>query len=248
MITIGNITLDNSIPKICVPLTGRTIEELVLECQFVKELSYDILELRIDYYREVTDLSAVGNAIDAIRSELPNSPLLFTFRTKGEGGEIDISEAYYFELIDYAIHCGKIDAIDIEYFSTTNSVTKAINSAKTNEIPVILSSHDFAKTPPFEELINRLEGMKKLGGDVAKLACMPHTPKDVLTLLCATNTMHSRYPNEPIITMSMGGLGAISRICGETFGSCLTFGSAKKASAPGQIDVQDLRRILEILH
>lgn len=90
--------------------------------------------------------------------------------------------------------------------------------------------------------------MKKLGGDVAKLACMPQTAKDVLTLLSATNDVKTRFPDEPLITMSMGRLGAVSRLSGEIFGSSLTFGSAKKASAPGQVEVGDLQHILQVLH
>ncbi|MBF1357436.1 MAG: type I 3-dehydroquinate dehydratase, partial [Megasphaera micronuciformis] len=99
-----------------------------------------------------------------------------------------------------------------------------------------------------EEIESRLIGMKKLGAHVAKLACMPQSAKDVLTLLAATEQVKSQYPDEPIITMSMGKLGAVSRISGEVFGSSLTFGSAKKASAPGQIEVTVLQKILETLH
>ena len=91
-----------------------------------------------------------------------------------------------------------------------------------------MSNHDFDKTPSFDEITGRLIGMKKLGADVAKLACMPNSAKDVLTLLSATESVKSQYPDEPIITMSMGKLGAISRISGEIFGSALTFGSAKR--------------------
>lgn len=77
---------------------------------------------------------------------------------------------------------------------------------------------------------------------------MPRSAKDVLTLLSATENVKSLYPDEPLITMSMGKLGAVSRISGEIFGSAMTFGSAKKASAPGQIEVTALQKILEILH
>ena len=111
-----------------------------------------------------------------------------------------------------------------------------------------MSSHDFHKTPSFDEITGRLIGMKKLGADVAKLACMPKSAKDVLTLLSATEAIKSQYPDEPLITMSMGRLGAISRISGECFGSSLTFGSAKKASAPGQLEVTTLHQILQALH
>ena len=70
-----------------------------------------------------------------------------------------------------------------------------------------------------------------------KLPVMPQNKRDVLTLLAATEEMVTDYADRPIITMSMAGTGVISRLCGEVFGSSMTFGAAKKASAPGQMGV-----------
>lgn len=248
MIKIGTVPLDNGIPKICVPIVGRTIDDLVQECKYLQDKIYDVVELRIDFLRDVKSLDAVGAALDAVRRELPQSALLFTFRTKEEGGETEIPEAYYFELIQYAVKSGKIDAADLEYFRNHDSVREAVAAAEEAGVTVVMSNHDFDKTPAFDEICSRLIGMKKLGAHVAKLACMPQSAKDVLTLLSATENVKSQYPDEPLITMSMGKLGAVSRISGEVFGSALTFGSAKKASAPGQIEVTVLQKILETLH
>ena len=60
--------------------------------------------------------------------------------------------------------------------------------------------------------------------------------------------MVTDYADRPIITMSMAGTGVISRLCGEVFGSSMTFGAAKKASAPGQMGVEDLSTVLGLLH
>ena len=90
--------------------------------------------------------------------------------------------------------------------------------------------------------------MQDLGADILKIAVMPNDKKDVLKLLAATEEMANEYADRPIITMSMAGTGVISRLCGEVFGSAVTFGSAKKASAPGQIDVEDLNQVLNLLH
>ena len=247
MVKIGKVALDNGMPKICVPLVGHSTDELVQECRYLQDKIYDVVELRIDFLKDVTSLDAVGEALTAVRQELPNGAILFTFRTREEGGETEVPESYYFNLIGYAIKSGKIDAVD-EYFRDRASIEKVLTVAKEHGVTVIMSNHDFDKTPSFDEITGRLIGMKKLGADVAKLACMPNSAKDVLTLLSATEAVKSQYPDEPIITMSMGKLGAISRISGEIFGSALTFGSAKKASAPGQLDVTTLQQILRALH
>ncbi len=248
MVKIGNVTLDNGMPKICVPIVGRSVSELIQECKYLQDKIYDVVELRIDFLKDVTSLDAIGEALSAVRKELPNSAILFTFRTKEEGGETAVAESYYFELIQYAIKTGTVDAIDLEYFRDQDRIKQTLEIAKAAGVTVVMSNHDFAKTPSFEEITGRLIGMKKLGADVAKLACMPNSAKDVLTLLSATEDVKSQYPDEPIITMSMGKLGAISRISGEIFGSALTFGSAKKASAPGQLEVTTLQQILRALH
>ena len=89
--------------------------------------------------------------------------------------------------------------------------------------------------------------MQELGADIPKIAVMPGNKKDVLTLLSATREMAEEYADRPIITMSMSGNGVISRLSGEIFGSAMTF-ALKKASAPEQMRVEDLRQVLQILH
>ena len=89
--------------------------------------------------------------------------------------------------------------------------------------------------------------MKSLGTDITKIAYMPVTAEDVLTLLRATNYAVTHL-SKPIISMSMGPLGLVTRISGETFGSCMTFGKTGTGSAPGQLEYHDLKTILQILH
>lgn len=81
-----------------------------------------------------------------------------------------------------------------------------------------------------------------------KIAVMPRSAEDVLTLLAATSEFKEKYAERPVISMSMGWLGSISRVAGEFFGSALTFAAAKHASAPGQLSAGDVDEILRILH
>ena len=110
------------------------------------------------------------------------------------------------------------------------------------------SNHDFDKTPDYEDLIYRLRKMQDMGADIPKIAVMPQNHNDVLTLLSATETMSSIYADRPIITMSMSAAGVISRLCGEVFGSAMTFGAVGRVSAPGQIPVEQLNQAITILH
>ena len=87
-----------------------------------------------------------------------------------------------------------------------------------------------------------------VSADILKIAVMPQNSRDVLTLLSATEEMTRLYAERPLITMSMGGTGLMSRLCGETFGSAVTFGAVGKTSAPGQIAADELAQVLELLH
>ena len=87
-----------------------------------------------------------------------------------------------------------------------------------------------------------------MGCDILKIAVMPNSKQDVLTLLSATEEMYRAHAHQPLVTMSMGGQGVISRLCGEVFGSSMTFGAVGQTSAPGQIPMERLNSMLEMLH
>ena len=90
--------------------------------------------------------------------------------------------------------------------------------------------------------------MQDMGADIPKIAVMPQNKADVLTLLAATEEMYRCYADRPLITMSMSATGVITRLCGEVFGSAMTFGAVGQVSAPGQIPVEKLNSALEIIH
>ncbi|WP_150265046.1 type I 3-dehydroquinate dehydratase [Paenibacillus tepidiphilus] len=248
IITVKQVALGEGLPKICVSLVGTTQDELEQEARELALLAPDLVEWRTDFFAEVENREAVLETLRRIRGILPELPLIFTFRSAREGGEKDISPDAYLALNLAAVESGLADIIDVELFSGEALVRAAVDAAHARGVLVILSNHDFAGTPPQEEIVARLRRAQELGGDLPKIAVMPQRPEDVLTLLAATCEMRERYGDRPIITMSMAGAGVISRLAGEIFGSAVTFGAARKPSAPGQVAVAELRRTLELLH
>lgn len=248
IVQVRNIKLGEGIPKICVPLVGKTNEEIIEEAKFLKEVKFDLIEWRVDHYENVEDIEKVKEIVKALREEVGEAVILFTFRSKKEGGEKEVSTEYYAELNKQIAQTKLVDLVDVELFTGDEIVKDIVETAHNNGVKVVMSNHDFFKTPSKEEIISRLCKMQDLGADLPKIAVMPNNSEDVVTLLAATEEMHTKHANKPIITMSMGPLGLISRLSGETFGSALTFGAAKKASAPGQISVDKLALILEVMH
>ncbi|MCC0781796.1 type I 3-dehydroquinate dehydratase [Clostridioides sp. ES-S-0108-01] len=248
IVQIKNIIIGEGIPKICVPIMGKSKAEILEEVEGLKEVCLDIVEWRVDFFEDVEDVQKVKEVLYELRRYIPDIPLLFTFRSKVEGGEKLISKDYYITLNKEASNTGLIDLIDVELFTGDKVVDEIVDFAHKKEVKVVISNHDFDKTPPKEEIISRLCRMQELGADLPKIAVMPQSKKDVLVLLTATNEMVQIYADRPIITMSMSGIGVISRLCGEIFGSALTFGAVKKISAPGQVSVKELSSVLNLLH
>jgi 3-dehydroquinate dehydratase I len=247
-ITVKGVAIGEGAPKICVPMVGESLEQLKEEAVFFKTVDLDVVEWRVDFFEQVEDLERVKEALGAIRTILKDIPLIFTFRSAKEGGEKEISSNYYFQLNKGIAESGLVDFVDVELFTDKHDIESLIETAQRNDVYVIVSNHDFDKTPAKDEIIARLRKAQGLGADLPKIAVMPRNAADVLTLLDATNTMVEEYADRPIITMSMAGKGIVSRLAGEIFGSALTFGAAKKASAPGQVPVTELRNILSLIN
>ena len=247
-VKIGTCLLGEGMPKICVPIVGKNIDEICHQAEEVKRVQPDMAEWRMDYLDGIEKETVQSEALKKLREILGNLPLLCTFRTLSEGGERKMPVNTYQLITERAVQSGCADAIDVELFLPEETVHTLIASAKAHQVAVIGSNHDFQKTPDEEEILSRLCRMQELGMDVAKIAVMPQSEKDVHILLNATAKMKEKHSQTPVITMSMGKLGVLSRIAGELFGSALTFGTVGKASAPGQIPVEELRNVLELLH
>ena len=247
-VIVRNIEIGAGIPKICVPIVGVTREEILAAAETIKSTKADVVEWRVDWYEDIFDFAKTEETMKALREVLGETPILFTFRTSKEGGEKSIETETYVELNQNAAKTGLVDLVDVEAFTGDDAVKAVVETAHANGVKVIASNHDFHKTPAKDEIVSRLRKMQELGADIPKIAVMPQNKKDVLTLLSATEEMESEYADRPIITMSMSGTGVISRLCGEVFGSALTFGAVGKVSAPGQMGIEDLTTVLGLLH
>ncbi|MBQ7707955.1 MAG: type I 3-dehydroquinate dehydratase [Lachnospiraceae bacterium] len=234
-------------PMVCVPVTEENGTEVnnqinkIIEKNKIKKI--DIVEFRADYYKDLSDADKLTEVLEDIHEKLKAAgiKLLFTIRSKAEGGEALSSDTPHVNVINMFVAGNKLaDYIDVEYFSDKKSADMVIKIAKKNDVKVIMSSHDFEKTPSYDEMIKRYDGMHERNADIIKLAVMPGDEADVDSLLNAVSETYEKYPDTDIIGISMGELGRRSRTEGYIFGSCLTFAIIDKASAPGQVSVDEL--------
>ena len=248
-VSIKNVILGEGQTKICVPIIGRTKDEICSEAKYISGIDADIVEWRVDYYEDVLNTSKVLKMVISLVDILEDKPILFTFRTEAEGGELDINEEAYIGLIKAVVNQNLVGAVDVEVFKGEKTLEEIATYAKDFDVKIVASNHDFHKTPDKEEIKRRLILMKEKGAHVSKMAVMPQSASDVLTLLSATEELHRENNDMTIITMSMGQLGVVSRLSGGVFGSAMTFGAMNEvaASAPGQVEVKTLKGILKTI-
>lgn len=156
---------------------------------------------------------------------------------------MEIDTEAYTKTILAVIDSGLIDLVDVELSRGEETMKTIVAAAHRVGVKVVASRHDFTATPDKNIIISNLCLMQSLGADIVKFAVMPQCERDVLTLLDATLTMKEEHSDTPVITMSMSPTGVISRICGQLVGSCVTFGTAGKASAPGQIPANPVKHV-----
>ncbi|MCR5825422.1 MAG: type I 3-dehydroquinate dehydratase [Oscillospiraceae bacterium] len=246
-VVLRGVEVGAGMPKIIVPIVARTAEGILEKAREFQNYRFDVVEWRADFYEDVFNTEKVLATLKALRAALGETPILFTFRTKKEGGEQAISADAYTALNTAVARSGDADAIDVEIFSGDAVVRANIDAIHTAGKVVVGSNHDFGKTPNKADLLYRLRKMQDMGADIPKIAVMPTNEADVVTLLDATQEMYTLYADRPIITMSMGR-GVISRLCGEFFGSAMTFGAVGQVSAPGQIPADQLSDVMAVLH
>ncbi|MDU4517806.1 MAG: type I 3-dehydroquinate dehydratase, partial [Lactococcus lactis] len=167
------------------------------------------------------------------------SKILFTLRTVREGGNIQVSEKKYLQILQEILKF-EPDYIDVEYFSHGPSFAALKNYRE----KIVLSYHNFDEVPT--DLTSRLIKMHEEGTAFVKVAVMPERECDVLDLLQITRDMTLEYGNH-FISMAMGDLGRLSRISGYLTGSCWTFAGLENSSAPGQISLKETVEILDLL-
>ncbi len=240
--------LGGPLPLVCIPLVGKSQDAILEEARNVPCIAPDAIELRIDSWDFVEDVPKAVSMIENVRKTVGDIPIILTCRGHWEGGFQKVSDESKFAVYDRAVTAALVDFIDVELVYGDRKIREIRDSLKGAGASLIVSSHDFSKTPTREVLFSTLAAEIRAGADVAKLAAMPRSEEDVLNLLSATLSIRREYPDVPLITMSMGGLGAVSRITGGLFGSDLTFAVGSNASAPGQIPVSDLRRCLAVVY
>ena len=222
--------------KLIVSVMPRSIEE----AQAIDVMRYhdaDIIEWRADFLPK----EAILQVAPAIFEKFAGRELVFTLRTRSEGGQIELSSEEYVQIIKEVAQLYQPDYIDFEYFSYKDVFDQMLDFPN-----LVLSYHNFQETP--ENLMEILSELTSLNPKVVKIAVMANTEQDVLDLMNFTRGFKTLNPEQEYVTISMGKVGKVSRITSDVTGSSWSFASLDEASAPGQISLSSMTKIREILN
>ena len=222
--------------KLIVSVMPRSIEE----AQAIDVMRYhdaDIIEWRADFLPK----EAILQVAPAIFEKFAGRELVFTLRTRSEGGQIELSSEEYVQMIKEVAQLYQPDYIDFEYFSYKNVFDQMLDFPN-----LVLSYHNFQETP--ENLMEILSELTSLNPKVVKIAVMANTEQDVLDLMNFTRGFKTLNPEQESVTISMGKVGKVSRITSDVTGSSWSFASLDEASAPGQISLSSMKKIRELLN
>ncbi len=218
--------------RVCTSIGKKSVSEVLEQAKRVAPVS-DVIEVRLDMLGEI-DLPLLTSTIQ--------TPLLMTNRPKWEGGEYSGDERTRITFLEEAMGLG-CDYVDIELLAPEESRHRLLEETKSTNTDLIVSWHNFERTPASPDLSKILEQMAEAGGDIGKIITMAHDYHDVLRVLQLQED--AARLDFPLIAFCMGRAGTISRVATLELGGYMTYCAADEgdAVAPGQLSVFTLRQI-----
>lgn len=221
--------------KIVVPVMPRSIED-VANIDLDRLAGADLIEWRADFLPKEEILTVAP----AVFEKFVGREVIFTLRTSREGGQIELTNEEYIQLLKEIANLYQPEFIDFEYYSHKEVFDQML------EFPnLVLSYHNFEETP--ENYMEIMSELTSLSPAVVKMAVMAETEQDVLDVMNYTRGFKTLNAEQSYATMSMGALGKLSRVAGMLTGSCWTFASLDEVSAPGQMSLANVQKILTVL-
>jgi 3-dehydroquinate dehydratase I len=220
--------------KICVPIIGKTTDEVVDKIKKAQDHGADLIEI---WCGEITDLNF--EKIFAIKKV----PMVINCKGKNEKGSFGGTDDDKVKILSAGVKHGA-EYCDLSYETPADNIRKIANG----KCKIILSAHFWGNTPPLPSQLNIVSQMQKKGADIVKIASTAKYEKDLITTLRLAENLHRK--NIPHIIISMGEIGSISRfIIPKLFGGEFTFAPIDKseANAPGQIMIDELRELERII-
>lgn len=245
-VQVREVRFDAGKPKICVPILGKTFDEIIEQASEAKKIA-EVIEWRADYYENLLDEEKLNQTLLALRDEIRNIPLIFNLRNERAGGTLDLPLNNYRQINEFVASSRAIDLVDIEVSIVDTFSEAFIKRMQDQDVRVIISYYDFDQIPEDAVLLFRLNLIEHWGADLAKIVGTPKNEADVLRQM-KTIMKAQTFVTLPIISVSLGRLGKFSQVGGSLDGSCMTYGCLTgKAQPDAMIEAEKLALIVNEL-
>ena len=193
----------------------------------------DFVEVRFDFLES----EQIPKAIEGIKKNL--NRVVCTLRPKKEGGKFEGNEKERIAILKLMAEYNPF-LLDVEFNTLKKNplLVRYLHSTKTK---ILVSWHDFKKTPNSNELKKKMDQMSKFSQNV-KIVSTAKSTEDSTRML----ELYSKKRRNNLISFSMGDQGRISRILCLYLGSPYTYVSLGKAIAPGQFSVDEMNKIINL--
>jgi 3-dehydroquinate dehydratase-1 len=218
--------------KTCVSIAENTPKKLKQTLKIALRKS-DYVEIRFDFLKA----EQIPQVLENVKKDLKK--IVCTLRPKSEGGKFDGNERERISILKLIAEYNPF-LLDVEFntMKKEKSLVKYLKMTKTN---LLISGHDFKKTPNFTELKKKLNQMSKYSSNV-KIVTTAKTTDDSTRVL----QLYNKKGKINLIAFAMGDSGRISRILSLYLGSPYTYVSLRKAIAPGQFSVDEIKKIINL--
>ena len=247
VLEVGNVRIGEGRPKAIVSMMDTDGKGLMHTYDRALCDGADLLEWRADFWPDTRPDALAGICLFLSEECSPMAPFIFTFRTKGQGGQAKVDREGYVSVLRSVITQGEPDLVDNELWIGDEAVRELVDLAHAYGVKAIVSHHDFEGTPSVDQMEALLWRMVELGADIPKLAVMARRSQDAHDLMRATHLVYEQA-EVPLLTMAMGTAGQTTRLTGEVFGSALTFCALGTPSAPGQVELAQAITTMEGVH
>ncbi|HEX7208971.1 MAG TPA: type I 3-dehydroquinate dehydratase [Nitrososphaeraceae archaeon] len=219
--------------KICVSIAAYNLEQLKRQINQAFDYGADYVEIRFDFLN-LSDMDQAMSIANTI-----NKKAVYTLRAPDEGGQFKGSISERIAWLK-KLSASKPMLLDVELYTIKNN-TYLADYLKEHNISLLISWHDFEKTPPDTELTKVLYEMRTYSQNI-KMVTTAQTTVDSLRLL----DLYENASRLNLIAFAMGDAGVISRVLCVIIGNApFTYASLEKAISPGQLTIKQMRKLYD---
>jgi 3-dehydroquinate dehydratase-1 len=218
--------------KTCVSIAETTPKKLNQTLKIALRKS-DYVEIRFDFLKA----EQIPQVLENVKKDLKK--IVCTLRPKTEGGKFDGNERERISILKLIAEYNPF-LLDVE-FNTMKKEKSLVKYLKTTKTNLLISGHDFKKTPNITELKKKLNQMSKYSSNV-KIVTTAKTTDDSTRVL----QLYNKKGKINLIAFAMGDSGRISRILSLYLGSPYAYVSLGKPIAPGQFSVDEVKKIINL--